>query len=99
LWVGKFHGCTMAFRSSLLRSILPFPRDTRVHHDTWIGSMNAMLGGKTQYISQPLVAYRRHSRNVTGRIRLSAYTRLMMRYKLLLGLALFLARSCRAEPS
>jgi len=92
LLIGKFHGCTMAFRSSLLRCVLPFPRDTRVHHDTWIGCMNAVAGGNTQYISEPLVAYRRHSTNVTGRIRLSNYTRLMMRYKILLGLALFLWR-------
>jgi len=99
LAVGKFHGCTMAFRSALLRNALPFPRDARVHHDTWIGCMNAILGGKTKYISEPLVAYRRHSTNVTGRTRLSNYTRLMMRYKLLLGMALFLGRSCRDRMS
>lgn len=89
LLVGKFHGCTMAFRSTLLRQALPFPRDTRVHHDTWIGCMNAVLGGKTKYIPEPLVAYRRHSTNVTGRVRLGNYTRFVMRYKILVGVALF----------
>ncbi len=93
LLIGKFHGCTMAFRSSLLRCILPFPGDTRVHHDTWIGCMNAVAGGKTKYISEPLVAYRRHLTNVTGRIRLSNYTRFMMRFNILLGLAVFLGKN------
>lgn len=93
LLIGKFHGCTMAFRSSLLRNALPFPRDTRVHHDTWIGCMNAITGGRTRYIQEPLVAYRRHSTNVTGRVRLKNYTRFMMRYKILVGLGLFWGKS------
>ncbi len=71
LLIGKFHGCTMAFRSILLQSALPFPPGRLVHHDTWIGCMNALIGGKTQYIAEPLVAYRRHSTNVTGRLKLS----------------------------
>jgi glycosyltransferase involved in cell wall biosynthesis len=71
LLIGKFHGCTMAFRSILLRSALPFPTGRLVHHDTWIGCMNALIGGKTRYIVAPLVAYRRHSTNVTGRLKLS----------------------------
>jgi glycosyltransferase involved in cell wall biosynthesis len=84
--IGKFHGCTMAFRSALLRRALPFPPGRLVHHDTWIGCMNALVGGRTRYIAEPLVAYRRHSTNVTGRIKLSNYTRLRMRSQMLLGL-------------
>jgi glycosyltransferase involved in cell wall biosynthesis len=87
LLIGKFHGCTMAFRSALLQSALPFPRDPRVHHDTWIGCINTLMGGKTKYIAQPLVAYRRHSTNVTGRVRQSNYMRFTVRSQLLLGLA------------
>jgi glycosyltransferase involved in cell wall biosynthesis len=87
--IGKFHGCTMAFRSALLQSVLPFPPGTQAHHDTWIGCVNALIGGKTKYIAEPLVAYRRHSTNVTGRVKLSTYTRLVMRSQLLLGLLLF----------
>jgi glycosyltransferase involved in cell wall biosynthesis len=86
LLIGKFHGCTMAFRSSLLRSALPFPQGSLVHHDTWIGCMNALIGGETRYIAEPLVAYRRHSTNVTGRIKLSNYTRFKMRSQMLMGL-------------
>jgi glycosyltransferase involved in cell wall biosynthesis len=84
--IGKFHGCTMAFRSVLLRRALPFPRGRLVHHDTWIGCMNALMRGKTKYIAEPLVAYRRHSTNVTGRVKLSNYTRFKTRLQLLLGL-------------
>jgi glycosyltransferase involved in cell wall biosynthesis len=95
LLIGKFHGCTMTFRSALLQRALPFPPGRLVHHDTWIGCMNAMMGGKTRYIPEPLVAYRRHSTNATGRIKLSNYTRLKMRSQMLLGLLASRVRSWR----
>ena len=88
LLIGKFHGCTMTFRSALLKKALPFPPGRLVHHDTWIGCMNALTRGKTKYIAEPLVAYRRHSTNVTGRVKLSNYTRFKMRSQTLLGLLL-----------
>jgi glycosyltransferase involved in cell wall biosynthesis len=94
LLIGKFHGCTMAFRASLLQSALPFPSGNQVHHDTWIGCVNALVG-KTKYISQPLVAYRRHSTNVTGRIKLSNYTRFVVRSQTLWGLLLFWLKRSR----
>lgn len=96
--IGKFHGCTMAFRSTLLRSALPFPSAYDVHHDTWIGCINALIGGKTKYISEPLVAYRRHSTNVTGRTKLSTFTRLRVRSHLVLGLLVFCLKRARAAP-
>jgi glycosyltransferase involved in cell wall biosynthesis len=96
--IGKFHGCTMAFRSTLLRRALPFPSANQVHHDTWIGCVNALIGGKTRYIAEPLVAYRRHSTNVTGRIRLSNYTRLIVRSQLLWGLMIFCLKRTRILP-
>ncbi len=96
--IGKFHGCTMAFRSTLLRSALPFPPAAEVHHDTWIGCINALIGGKTKYISEPLVAYRRHSTNVTGRVRLSTFTRLKVRSQLILGLLVFCMKRARVAP-
>jgi glycosyltransferase involved in cell wall biosynthesis len=95
--IGKFHGCTMAFRSSLLQSALPFPLGKEVHHDTWIGCVNALLGGKTRYIAEPLVAYRRHSTNVTGRTRLSSYSRFVTRFQLVLGLLMLWMRRWHME--
>ena len=99
LLIGKFHGCTMAFRSTLLRSALPFPTGRLVHHDTWIGCMNALIGGKTRYIADPLVAYRRHSENVTGRIKLSNYIRLKMRSQMFLGLLVFWVTGWRKKAN
>jgi glycosyltransferase involved in cell wall biosynthesis len=99
LLIGKFHGCTMAFRSTLLRSALPFPLGRLVHHDTWIGCMNALIGGKTRYIAEPLVAYRRHLTNVTGRVKLSNYTRLRMRIQMFLGLLVFRVRRSRKKAT
>lgn len=95
LLIGKFHGCTMAFRSALLRKALPFPRGSRIHHDTWIGCVNALIGGKVKYIADPLVAYRRHSTNATGRIRLTNYMRFKMRWQLLMGLCSLQAKKWR----
>lgn len=99
LLIGKFHGCTMAFRSSLLRSALPFPAGRLLHHDTWLGCMNALNGGKTRYIAEPLVAYRRHSTNVTGRVKLSNFTRLKMRSQMLMALLLFCLGRCRSKAT
>jgi glycosyltransferase involved in cell wall biosynthesis len=96
--IGKFHGCTMAFRSVLLRSALPFPPAAEVHHDTWIGCVNALIGGQTKYISEPLVAYRRHSTNVTGRTRLGTFTRFKVRFQLILGLLVFCVKRARVAP-
>lgn len=95
--IGKFHGCTMAFRSALLQSALPFPHGKLVHHDTWIGCINALIGGKTRYIPEPLVAYRRHSTNVTGRVKLGNYTRFKTRAEMLLGLLKFWLRRRKDE--
>lgn len=87
LLIGKFHGSTMAFRSAVLRRALPFPPGRQVHHDTWIGCVNTLSGGKTKYIAEPLIAYRRHSSNVTGRVKLNNLTRLNVRLQTLFGLA------------
>jgi len=62
----KFLGCTMAFRSELLARVLPFPHDRDVLHDIWIGVINSVTNGRTSFIDEPLVCYRRHSSNVTG---------------------------------
>lgn len=83
--VCRFLGCTIAFRSTLLRSALPFPQATLVHHDVWLGCVNALVGGKTKYIAEPLVAYRRHSTNVTG-VKFSNLRRFQKRFQLCVAL-------------
>jgi GT2 family glycosyltransferase len=56
-----YQGCTMAFRHSILQYCLPFPEDLPMH-DSWIGIINDLFG-KTGYIDEPLVFYRRHGGN------------------------------------
>jgi glycosyltransferase involved in cell wall biosynthesis len=59
----RYLGCTMAFRRHLLDLVLPIPDDTPMH-DMWIGMVNEIFG-KTEFIHEPLVFYRRHGKNVT----------------------------------
>jgi glycosyltransferase involved in cell wall biosynthesis len=60
-----YQGSAMAIRASLLGSVLPFPRQKSFLHDVWIGTRNEATGGKTVFIDEPLLYYRRHSRNAS----------------------------------
>lgn len=94
-WRGKFHsgflsnlvrckflGCTMAFRSELLPLVLPFPSDSHVLHDLWIGTVNSVTKGGTLYLDEPLVQYRRHPGSFTAK-KLSPSRRVQIRMHLL----------------
>jgi glycosyltransferase involved in cell wall biosynthesis len=59
----RFQGSAMAFRSSLLPTILPFPKRKLFLHDAWIGACNRVAGGETVYLDEPLLYYRRHASN------------------------------------
>jgi len=89
----KYLGCAMAFRSSLLSEILPFPAGHGILHDIWIGTKNKLAGGRTCFIDQKLVRYRRHSSNVTGNAKLSRFRQLQNRLDLLFALAIFRFRT------
>lgn len=56
----SYHGCCIAFKSELKTKILPFPNVYL--HDEWIGLI-AELNGKTKFINDKLIKYRRHSEN------------------------------------
>ena len=62
------NGCTMAFAGREKRRILPVPYSWS--HDAWIAMITAVYG-KVGLISEPLVRYRQHSRNVAGTIQKS----------------------------
>lgn len=64
LYRNSFIGCTMAFRSSLLKKVLPIPESVTMH-DQWIGLI-AELNGTTEFINEMGILYRRHGNNVTG---------------------------------
>lgn len=58
-------GCCMAFRRSLLRKALPFPKKREYcTHDNWL-YLCAATQGRIRVIEEPLVLYRRHSGVVT----------------------------------
>jgi glycosyltransferase involved in cell wall biosynthesis len=82
-----FHGCSMAFSSKVLNLCVPFPKGL-VSHDNWIGLLATRLG-KVVYLDEPLVAYRRHSNNVSSRgvsantLFFKIYYRMSMFYQIL----------------
>jgi glycosyltransferase involved in cell wall biosynthesis len=95
----RYIGCMMAFRSSLLPKILPFPRELDVLHDIWIGTKNHVTGGKTFFIDKPLTYYRRHGGNATGVSRLTWKRRLRLRFDLLRALIRSNRTSAIAHPT
>lgn len=57
----SYMGCCMAFRKELLNWVLPFPKRIPMH-DQWIGLM-AEKHGKTVFLQEKLLKYRRHKQN------------------------------------
>lgn len=60
-------GCSVLFCASLIKDILPFPPQKRIHwyHDWWIALVAAQTD-KIAHIHQPLVMYRIHGLNNVG---------------------------------
>jgi hypothetical protein len=85
LIANRFQGSAMAFRSSLVRRILPFPSKYLFLHDAWIGARCAITRSGVGYIGDPLLFYRRHGKNVSGTLPVW----LMMRKRAELAAALF----------
>lgn len=82
----KYHGCTLAFRRFMLDHFLPIPKDVPMH-DVWIGLINDIYG-KTDYIDQPLIAYRRHGKNVSPSVGAPPLQKLVWRWQLVKNLVL-----------
>jgi glycosyltransferase involved in cell wall biosynthesis len=58
-----YQGSAMVFRRRILKCCLPFPADIPMH-DIWIGIVNQFVG-KSVFIDEPLLFYRRHGSNKT----------------------------------
>ena len=60
-------GCSVLFCASLIKDVMPFPPQKRIHwyHDWWIALVAAQKG-KIAHIHQPLVMYRIHGLNNVG---------------------------------
>lgn len=65
LIMNHYQGSAMAIRASLLGRVLPFPARRSFLHDAWIGTRNDLLGGKTVFINEDLLFYRRHVNNAS----------------------------------
>ena len=63
LWKSRYLGCCMAFRSSLLKELLPFPKNV-FGHDYWIG-LYTDFRYNVKFIDDILISYRRHGGNVS----------------------------------
>jgi GT2 family glycosyltransferase len=71
----RYQGSTMAFRSTLLGEILPIPRGHLFLHDAWIGTLNDRIGGRTTFLPQTLLFYRRHGNNFSRKMNLQELLR------------------------
>lgn len=60
----RYMGCCMAFEQELLETVLPIPDNIEMH-DQWIGMINDLKGGKSRFIGDRLLLYRRHGANVS----------------------------------
>ncbi len=65
IFMNHYQGSAMAIRASLLGKVLPLPDRKSFMHDAWIGTRNALLGGRTVFIQEELLLYRRHPNNAT----------------------------------
>jgi glycosyltransferase involved in cell wall biosynthesis len=82
----RFQGSAMAFRSSLIQEVLPFPQGCNVLHDAWIGLRNTVTGGQSYYLEKDLLLYRRHTQNASRP--LGIFQKLLKRVRLVAALAL-----------
>lgn len=92
----KYLGCTLAFRKSMLKRFLPIPKDVPMH-DMWFGLVNDIYG-KTHYIDQPLIAYRRHGKNVSPAIAGPIAQRLVWRWRMVKNLISCVFRCSLRRP-
>ncbi len=81
LYKNSFMGSCMAFHKSVKDYILPFPRYI-LWHDMWIGLM-VEKKGKTRFINDKLLYYRRHTDNASPTTEASTFSKWkMLEYRL-----------------
>lgn len=80
----SYMGCCMAFRRDLLKWVIPFP-DKIPMHDQWIGIM-AELHGKTMFLNETLIKYRRHGDNKSNMAHAGIFRMIIWRVEIVLNL-------------
>lgn len=59
-----YMGCCMAFRKEVREKALPIPKDIQMH-DQWIGIVSDYCFGKSVFLQEQLLEYRRHEQNAS----------------------------------
>lgn len=81
LMKNSFVGSCMAFRKEVKDYVLPFPKHI-LWHDMWIGLM-VEKHGKTKFINDKLLYYRRHGNNASATSEKSTFSRwFQLKYRL-----------------
>ena len=86
----KFLGCAMAMKASMREFFLPFPKNIP-GHDMWIGVINEYYG-KSLFIPNSLIGYRRHGDNLSPEQRQGIAQMLVWRWRLIQPLAMRIGR-------
>ncbi len=73
LYKNSYIGCCMAVRKRVLDAALPIPPQVPMH-DSWLGLI-AERTGKTAFIPEKLVRYRRHDGNASAAVGESTFSR------------------------
>lgn len=60
----RYMGCCMAFKKELVPLVVPIPKDIPMH-DQWIGMVSDRIFGKSCFLSEKLLLYRRHENAVS----------------------------------
>lgn len=60
----RYMGCCMAFKKELVPIALPIPKDIPMH-DQWIGMVSDRYFGKSCFLQEKLLLYRRHENAVS----------------------------------
>jgi glycosyltransferase involved in cell wall biosynthesis len=79
-----YQGSAMALRKEVVDLALPFPRAIPMH-DSWLGLVNCIVG-KSYFLDEDFIYYRRHSATVTRGKRSSLPKNVRDRWGLLTGL-------------
>lgn len=87
----QYIGCCMAFKAKLLKYALPFPNHIPMH-DQWLGILANKLGG-VMYCDKPLLYYRRHKKNVTGKKRSNIIKKIKWRIGIIASILSFNVRA------
>lgn len=84
IWKNTYIGCCMTIDARMKNTILPIPNDIEMH-DQWIGLL-CEKEGKSLFINDKLINYRRHNDNVTNMKHYSVWRMIKNRVRIMIKL-------------